>query len=146
VTIDSQAATERSCLNLLTRFYFSLDARAYDDTVSVFSDGGSWVRFGEPLVGVPAIRMKLDQRPANVEIRHILSNLHFSAVSAEAAHSRGYVTVYVGPFVPGGSEPAPLEIDSLLVLDTDYALTAKGWRISKHDGVFVMRKKAPPPR
>jgi hypothetical protein len=133
-------SVERRCIDLLTRFYFALDCRAYDEAVSPFAADGTWIRFGEPLVGAAAIRKKLDQRPANVNIRHILSNLHFTSVGDAAAHSRGYVTVYVHPYDGAAQDCSPIGLDSLLVLDTDYTRTPDGWRIRKHDGVFVMKK------
>lgn len=95
---DVRNSIGRSCIDLLTRFYFGLDTRSYDDAIKSFSPDGTWIRFGEALVGVSAIRKKMEQRPTNVAVCHILSNLHFTSLEFNRAHTRGYVTVYAHPF------------------------------------------------
>jgi hypothetical protein len=143
---EARGVIERTCIDLLTRFYFGLDLLTYDDAVAPFAPDGSWNRFGELLVGAVAIRKKMEQRPSNVVVRHILSNLHFTAISAETAHSRGYVTVYAHPIEGEVKGPVPITPAALLLLDTDYALTPNGWRIKHHDGVFVMLRPDDKPR
>jgi hypothetical protein len=141
LTDDARNTIERICIDLLTRFYFGLDTLSYDEAIKTFASNATWIRFGERLMGAPAIRKKMDERPANVVVRHVLSNLHFTSISADKAHTRGYVTVYAHPFEGELKEPVPITPAALLLLDTDYALTPEGWRIQHHDGIFVMLRQ-----
>lgn len=141
---DRRNTIERTCIGLLTRFYFALDARDYDAAIQFFAPDGTWIRFGEHLAGHAALLTKMHQRPTHVAVRHVLSNLHVTALDADRAHTRGYATVYAHPYVGEAKDPAPIALDSLLLLDTSYVRTADGWRIRTHDGIFVMNKGAAP--
>src|SRR5882724_12776568 len=60
--------------DLLHRLFFNLDEQRYSQVAELFAPDGVWHRQGEQLQGRDAVRQALEQRPAGLKTRHLVSN------------------------------------------------------------------------
>ena len=89
----------------LHRFFHTLDTRRYDHLLDLFTDDCRWLRQGQWLEGKAAVRAALEARAADVETRHVLSNVYVSAVEDQAVEVEAYMTAYRYPAVQPGAAP-----------------------------------------
>lgn len=92
-----------SCEDLVVRFFHALDRRDYDTVGALFSRDGVWRRQGVVLTGATTIADTLRRRPADLETRHLLSNVLIGLAGETAV-----VDYDVAVYARQGSEPARL--------------------------------------
>jgi hypothetical protein len=128
---------------LVLEFYASLDEKRYDDLVALFSEGGSWNRLGEPLVGPEAIRAALATREDWLTA-HVVSNVRVKLIDSNNAESAQYVTLYRLEGVEPGSGPGPIVPPMGILSHRDRHVRANGsWKIAGKNSraMFVNRTR-----
>ena len=94
------------CTALMVRSFVLLDGRQYESLAGLFGVDGEWVRGGKPCVGAGEIMQSLNERPADIVIRHLLTNVDVSALGPDSAEGVGYFLVYKAKG-DGGLPPLP---------------------------------------
>lgn len=78
----------------LHAFFIHLDERRYEELAALFVPQGRWLRQGRWLDGRDAILAALQERPATVRVRHLISNVLVTRRSADEAQVQAYLTAY----------------------------------------------------
>lgn len=78
----------------LHAFFNHLDNRRYAEVLELFLPQGRWLRQGHWLEGREAILAALNARPASIKVRHVISNVVVSQVTAAEAHVEACMTAY----------------------------------------------------
>jgi hypothetical protein len=122
-----------ACQTVVIRFWNSLDRRDYAGLIRLFVPGGVWKRGKAELRAPDSMFAALQQRPATLAVRHIVSNLDIRLLPAESAEAEYYVTVYRHDDV--ANLPAPLRGPHGITQWNDRLVkSANGWRLSHKSG------------
>ena len=128
---------------LLHRLFVYLDERRYCEAAALFGSDGLWVRQGKRLVGADEVQQALEERPADLVTRHLISNTVLDGQAADMHDSIHYVVVYAGQ-----DDGSLLSLDTLQPLQVGvYRVrchdTPAGWRIARLTGEASFRRAAP---
>jgi hypothetical protein len=119
------------CEQAIIGFFNCLDDRKFDQMASKFSVDGRWIRAtGAVLEGRAAVLQAMNERPASVQSRHLVSNFEFEFVDDQTARSRCCVTVYRIDGKVGDSDPAPM----VYAFNNEFKLRDGAWKIELHHG------------
>lgn len=78
----------------LHAFFSHLDERRFDALVAMFLPDGRWLRQGRWIEGRGAILEAMHARPATMRVRHVISNVLVTPVSADEMKVQAYMTAY----------------------------------------------------
>lgn len=81
----------------LHSFFSHLDARRYEALLQYFTPHARWLRQGKWLQGRPAIAQALDERTADIQTCHVMSNTFVAACKTGEATVESYMTAYRYP-------------------------------------------------
>jgi hypothetical protein len=96
-----------------------------------FSPDGRWIRAsGTVLEGRAAVLNAMNERPATVQSRHLVSNFEFEFLDDETARSRCCVTVYRIDGKAGASDPASM----MYRFQNEFKLQNGVWKIELQHG------------
>lgn len=128
--LERLAACERLAL-----FYQALDRSDYPACLDCFAPDGSWMRLGKDHVGHEAVARVLEERPAALMVRHLLTNLVARPGADGTAEVSAYVTVHThkfesGTVTPPGPVKQPIGIYAIQAVMTP-AEADPAWRISR---------------
>ena len=90
------------CQQQLTRLFYYLDQRRYEDLVDLFEPDGVWLRQGRLLSGRADILQAMQARPVTYYICHIVSN--FLVTSDSGGNVVAYLSAYASD---NGQIPVP---------------------------------------
>jgi hypothetical protein len=131
-TLDMQR--EWRCQQQLTRLFYYLDQRRYNDLVNLFEPDGVWLRQGRLLTGHADIMQAMQARPETYFIRHVLSNFLVTGSSVNATDAVAYLTAYADDSGQTPSPPvlinAPL---SVFVVSAQFSGSGDAPRIARLD-------------
>lgn len=129
------------CAALMVRSFVLLDSRRYEPLADLFGEDGAWVRAGTPYVGPRDIVGSLNERPENLLIRHLLTNVDISVQGPDGARGTGYFLVYKA--MGDGAEPplpAPLGAPAMVAEVQDrYRRQAGEWRIERRETARIFQ-------
>lgn len=119
------------CEDLLHRFAYLLDSGSNSEAADLFTDEATLRRPDGEYSG-PAIRALIEQRPATVVTRHILTNLSVTRMDARTATASAYCLVYrvdgrADDVLPREMPDGPTAAGDWKV---DFRLTEGGWRMA----------------
>jgi len=143
--MNTGAETELTiaCMDVVHRFYCSLDAGDYDTLVAQMSPDGVWERQGKTLEGRNAVRDALRQRGDGVTTTHLVQNLVVDRQDARTATASMYVVVLRHEGAgPHGEPPVTPPIRTIQRVRDVFVLTDQGWRISHKSGHPIFRHAA----
>jgi len=92
----------------LYAFFDALDARRYDDMESAFTTDGRWLRQGKWTQGRAEVRATLEERPAHVQTRHVISNAYLTQADDSSATVEAVMTAYRHVGKPGEPQDLPV--------------------------------------
>lgn len=119
------------CEQAVISFFNCLDDRKFDQMVSRFSPDARWIRAtGAILEGRTAVLNAMNERPATVQSRHLVSNFEFEFLDGQTARSRCCVTVYRIDGEASDSDPLP----TVYTFNNEFKLRNGEWKIELHHG------------
>ena len=130
---DLQRNIVADCTALMVRSFVLLDGRQYEPLAGLFGDTGEWVRGGKPCIGSKEIMQSLNERPGDIVIRHLLTNVDVSALGPDSAEGVGYFLVYKAKG-DGGLPPLPAPLASpemVAEVHDRYERGGGAWRIKQ---------------
>ncbi len=129
---DRRRAIEWDCTRTLTRFINALDARDYETMAGLMAENGVWVRPGGNAVGPDGLFEAMKDRPRDLVVRHVISNVAVEVIDEDNATGITYLTVYRHHGPPPESGPAPLAgVHMVGVSHNRLVREGGGWRISE---------------
>ena len=131
--VDQRRNIVADCTALMVRSFVLLDDRRYEPLAGLFGDDGEWVRGGKPCVGSQEIVRSLNERPNDIVIRHLLTNVDVSATGPDSAEGVGYFLVYKAKG-DGGLPPLPAPLASpemVAEVHDRYQRRGGEWRIKQ---------------
>ncbi|VCU71491.1 hypothetical protein PIGHUM_03576 [Pigmentiphaga humi] len=140
MSTEAQGSLAMACMDVIHRFYRSLDAGDYETLAAQMLPDGVWERQGKVLKGRTALLEALSQRGEGVITTHLVQNLVVDRQDERTAAASMYVVVlrHEGGAAAGAPVPTPPIRAVQLVRDT-LALTSDGWRIAHKSGKAVFR-------
>lgn len=114
------------------QFFWYLDEFRYQDLVATMEPEARWHRQGKVLTGHQEILAALELRSRTQKIRHVMTNLQISSLSADEAATIGYMTAYKHD--DGADAPLPRSISApsgLLLVQTRFRRHGDQWLISE---------------
>ena len=125
-------AIEWDCTRTLTRFINALDAGDYETMAGLMAENGVWLRPGGDAIGPAGLLEAMRDRPRDLIIRHVISNVLVEVIDEDNATGITYLTVYRhrGPAPQDG--PAPVSgVHMVGVSHNRLVRESGGWRISE---------------
>jgi len=134
MTIEQKSLAEmHAVLSQLThRFFWYLDEFRYQDLVDTMEPEARWHRQGKVLRGREEALAALEVRSRTQKIRHVMTNLQITSLSADEASTVGYMTVYKHD--DGADAPLPRTIggpSGFLLVRTSFRRHGDQWLISE---------------
>ncbi len=127
-TID--VTTRQACEHTVVSFMAHFDQREFDAMEAYLDPDGTWVRADGAVNGIAGLRELAKAMPADVRVRHVLSNFRMTQRGATQVTVRSYVTVYRELFTSDTS-PACFSAPHLVGRYTDELLLTDGtWKIA----------------
>lgn len=131
MTAEKLWLAAHECEQAVIGFFNCLDGGKFDQMVSRFSPDGRWIRAtGAVLEGHRAVLNAMNERPATVQSRHLVSNFEFEFLDGQTARSQCCVTVYRIDGKAGNSDPAPM----VYTFKNEFKLRNGEWKIELHQG------------
>ncbi|MEO0410818.1 MAG: nuclear transport factor 2 family protein [Pseudomonadota bacterium] len=131
--IDARSA----CQHLIASLAYLIDHRRYDDVVALFTQDGVFERPGLKAAGRAQILDFLENRPSDVDTRHVCALPFFLEVSERKVVATTYVTIFHGPAIEGS--PTTIKGTAGVAEFHDVCtLTSQGWRLSHHESRVAM--------
>lgn len=136
---EPEATTEEvvQLTQQLHAFFRHLDDRRYDELSAMFLPDGRWLRQGQWLDGRDAILAALRARPANVRVRHLVSNVVATLRSRDEAEVQAYLAAYRRL---DGQPPALFSIN---LVDNVFRRRAGRWQLAEQQLVREFEFQAP---
>lgn len=116
----------------LYRFFRALDERAFKTMTEIMTPDGVWRRGGVDIRGRDMLLQAMEQRGADRNTRHILSNLIIETGTDEAATATFYSTawVHVGAADEKGVSPIGVP-NSIGVYTATFKRSENGWQMAE---------------
>lgn len=129
---------------LVNSFSHCIDKGRYGELAELFTEDGEFDRVGQVLRGRAEILQAMNNRHAFLT-RHVIANLLFTRVDADAAEATMYVANFVGQ-TPAGDGPVAYALPqpAFLEFDDTYRRTPTGWRIAKRVARVVIKPEQTP--
>ena len=105
---------ERYCERAVMDFTAAFDVNDVEGMARVFAEDGVWKRQDGNIAGIAQLRQMMARRPPGQFVRHVLSNVRTTFVSATQAIIESYVTVYRHDFAGEPQPPSPNTMPNLL--------------------------------
>ena len=129
---DRRRAIEWDCTRTLTRFINALDAGDYETMAGLMAERGVWMRPGGDAIGPGGLLRAMQDRPRDLVIRHVISNVAIQVIDENNATGITYLTVYRHNGSPPESGPAPLTgVQMVGVSHNRLVRESGGWKISE---------------
>ena len=129
---DRRRAIEWDCTQTLTRFVNALDAGDYETMAGLMAENGVWKRAGGNAVGPSGLLEAVRDRPRDLIIRHVISNVAIEVIDEDNAIGITYLTVYRHSGPPPDDGPAPLAGAHMVGVSHNRLVREPGgWRISQ---------------
>ena len=142
-SVATGMAAERLCERAMLDFTAAFDIGDVESMARNFAEDGVWKRQDGVIAGIAQLRQMMGARPAGLHVRHVLSNVRTTFVSASEAEVESYVTVYRQDFAGAPRLPAPLAGPNLVGRYRDrLSLRAGGWKLAARE-VIVDFKQQP---
>ncbi len=126
--INNASDWRAACAQVSIDFAVAIDHGDFAGVLSLFTEDGSLIRFGQASRGQAELRKWLfEERPAQV-IRHVCSNFSGKLVTPTEVHGTTYFTAYRAM----GEHDLPITGTVPLMVgewEDVFARTAAGWRI-----------------
>ncbi|WP_434034996.1 nuclear transport factor 2 family protein [Cupriavidus sp. a3] len=127
-TIDVK--TRLACEHTVVSFMAHFDQREFEAMEAYLDPDGTWLRADGAVNGIAGLRELGKAAPADVRVRHVLSNFRMTQRDAAHVTVRSYVTVYREQFTCDAS-PACFSGPHLVGRYTDeLVLTDGAWKIA----------------
>lgn len=127
---EDPTAIERACAALVRRFAYHLDNRHYHEVLALFADDGCFARPGVEALGQEQLRRWLEERPPEIETRHVCCEPVFLAIRTEDAQSVTTFTLFQAARRENGfpvfDRPA-----AIAEFHDRFRLVGEGWRIAE---------------
>ncbi len=117
------------CQRLAIASYSLMDQGRYEETVALFSEDAVWVRGGKPFQGRGSILAALNQRPATMVSRHLVTNVLVELTGADEAKATACFVPLRGTLREDGSVQMPA-IESVGDLAFTFRREREGWKIT----------------
>lgn len=126
----SRRAIEWECAQVLTRFINALDSGDYETMASLMAPDGVWNRPSGDTVGPDGLLEALKDRPRDLIIRHVISNIVIDVVDENRADGITYLTVYRHDGSALVKDIAPLKGPHMVGVSYNRLVRkSDGWRI-----------------
>ena len=123
-------AIEWDCTQTLTRFINALDAGDYETMAGLMAENGVWMRPGGNAIGPAGLLKAMKDRPRDLIIRHVISNVVIEVIDEDNATGITYLTVYRHHGAPPEKGPAPLTGAHMVGVSHNCLVREPGgWRI-----------------
>ena len=135
-------AAERRCGHTVVEFTVAFDLGDFDRMSRMFADDGVWKRQDGDVVGMSQLQQLMRSRPAGLFVRHVLTNMQTTFLSAADAVVESYVTVYRHDFPAEPRRPAPLNGPNLVGRYRDQlSLREHGWKLVGREVVVDFKQQ-----
>lgn len=129
---DRRRAIEWDCTRTLTRFINALDGGDYETMAGLMAEEGVWMRPGGDAVGPDGLLQAMRDRPRDLIVRHVISNVLIEVIDERNATGLTYLTVYRHRGPPPENSPARLAgVHMVGVSYNRLVHEAGGWKISE---------------
>lgn len=91
---DRRRAIEWDCTRTLTGFINALDAGDYETMAGLMAENGVWMRPGGNAIGPAGLLEAMRDRPRDLIVRHVISNILIEVIDEDHATGITYLTVY----------------------------------------------------
>ena len=131
-------AIEWDCSQVLLRFYDCFDNFDYAGMAALFKPEGVWHRAGKALSGREAIVAELATRSHTQTMRHVVTNLLVTVLTADEAQASCYITAWRHDDAkPPRKAPVISSPYLILVATARFNRTPQGWQMAEQ----VMRRE-----
>ena len=129
---DRRRAIEWDCTRTLTGFINALDAGDYETMAGLMAENGVWVRPDGDAVGPAGLLEAMKDRPRDLIVRHVISNILIEVIDEDNATGVTYLTVYrhYGP----PPERGPARLAGAHMVGVSYNRLVRelgGWKIGE---------------
>ena len=129
---DRRRAIEWDCTRTLTGFINALDAGDYETMAGLMAENGVWVRPGGDAVGPAGLLEAMKDRPRDLIVRHVVSNVLIDVIDEDNATGITYLTVYRHRGPPPQDGPARLAGVHMVGVSYNRLVRESGaWKISE---------------
>lgn len=142
MTPEERGAIEWACTHLVNRFTLLLDARRFDEIVTLFASDGGLRRPSDPgtlIAGRDNILAAYKARPAGKVTRHLVANTTIDVESPTRASGVCYVILYTAD--PVDNATGPLKSDGYVIgaYHDRFVLEDGEWRFLERAGSISMK-------
>jgi len=130
--------SQSSPIETVTKVYYYLDERRYQDILSLFVEEGKWQRKEKWRVGRTDILASLNERPSTQIIRHVITNTHIEKQDERSATVIAYMLSYT--FDDGNLHQGVTSISGpskLFTMVADLVLTDGHWKVASLDSTVI---------
>ncbi|QFU77204.1 nuclear transport factor 2 family protein [Halioglobus maricola] len=122
----------RQCTDLINAFAYYVDHRLFSDAVSLFSEGGSFIRPDGVKKGHTEIASLWEGRPETVVTRHLVGAPFFLSATGTEAESVTQCTIYQAEG-DGKAPPAVKGPIGVAEFHDHFVKTPGGWKFSRRE-------------
>ena len=118
-------------IDVVTKVYYYLDERRYQDILELFVPDGKWFRKEKWRQGRADILASLNERPATQIVRHVITNAHLDQLNADQAVVRAYMLSYT--FDDGAMHQTPIDLagpNKLFVMEGNLSMVGSVWKLT----------------
>ena len=129
---DRRRAIEWDCARVLTGFVNALDAGDYETMAGLMARNGVWMRPGGDTIGPAGLLEAMQDRPRDLIVRHVVSNILIEVIDEDNATGITYLTVYRHHGPP--PEKGPARLAGAHMVGVSYNRLVRepgGWRIAE---------------
>lgn len=129
---DRRRAIEWDCTRTLTGFINALDAGDYETMAGLMAQNGVWMRPGGDATGPAGLLEAMKDRPRDLIVRHVISNVLIEVIDEDNATGITYLTVYRHHGPPPQDGPARLAGIHMVGVSYNRLVRESGaWKISE---------------
>ncbi len=133
--MDAVRPIEQDCARAVTAFFVQLDARDHDKQWDQMTSDGCWDRGGKQLNSRKAFLAAMAERPRDLTIRHMISNLLVDVASDGTSAVATFNLIVYRYLADRGDKPAPMSPPSAIAAFTAQMRPEAGrWRIAHLGG------------
>lgn len=129
---DRRRSIEWDCTRTLTGFINALDAGDYETMAGLMAENGVWVRPGGDATGPAGLLEAMKERPRDLIVRHVISNVLIEVLDDDNATGITYLTVYRHHGPPPENGPARLDGAHMVGVSYNRLVRESGaWKIDE---------------
>jgi len=132
--------SQSSPIEAVTKLYYYLDERRYEDILNLFVEDGKWRRKEKWRSGRTDILASLNERPSTQIIRHVITNAHIEKQDERSATVIAYMLSYT--FDDGKPHQGVISISgpaNLFTMVTELVLRDGQWKVTSLDPTVVFK-------